>query len=73
MILKVKINRSIGDVFIFVLNPENTPRWVKNIVAEKVNEWPVKVGSIYKSQNEDGRWSELEVTRLEKNKSFFFV
>ena len=51
MKLTVQINRPIAEVFAFAVDPQNTPKWVESIVVEKTNEWPVIVGSIYRSQN----------------------
>ena len=45
--LNIVINRSIGEVFEFLANPENNPKWnplVKE--AEITSEGPIGVGTI---------------------------
>jgi uncharacterized protein YndB with AHSA1/START domain len=64
------INKPIEDVFALAINPANTPQWVEPVTLEQTNEWPVKVGSVYRSQNRAGEWSELTVTELEVNAVF---
>lgn len=64
------INRPVEIVFAFAVSPKNTPKWVDSIVVEQTNEWPVKVGTIYRSQNHAGEWSELELTAFEPNRAF---
>lgn len=66
----IVINKPVQQVFDFTLNPENTPKWVDSIVVEQANEWPVKLGSIYRNQHKDGRWSEYEVVAFERDKMF---
>jgi hypothetical protein len=38
----VIINKPLGKVFAFTINPANTPKWVEPIVYEQTSEWPVK-------------------------------
>ena len=64
------INRPVEEVFAFTTNPANTPKWVDAIAVEQTNEWPVKIGTIYRSQNHVGEWSELELIGVEANRMF---
>ncbi len=64
------INRPVEEVFSFVINPANTLKWVETITTEQTNEWPVKVGTIYRSQNQAGDWAELTLMTIEPDKSF---
>jgi hypothetical protein len=68
--LTVVINKPVGAVFDFIINPKNTPKWIDFIVTEQTNEWPVKLGTVYRNQNKNGDWSEYEVTGFESGKSF---
>jgi len=68
--LTIKINKPVKDVFDFTINPENTPKWIDFIITEQTNEWPPKVGTIYRNQNAAGEWRELEMTAFEPNKEF---
>ena len=70
--LAIKIDKPVSRVFEFTTNPKNTPLWVDSIVKEETNEWPIKVGTIYRNQNKQGRWNEYEVIKFEKDKMFIF-
>jgi len=68
--IEIQIQRPLVEVFAFTINPKNTPKWVHSIVIEETSEWPVKVGTIYRSKNKAGDWSELVLTAFEENKMF---
>jgi uncharacterized protein YndB with AHSA1/START domain len=68
--LKIVIDRPIGEVFNFTLDPSNTPKWIGGIVKELTSEWPPKEGTIYKNQSTDGVWHEYKLVEIEKEKTF---
>jgi uncharacterized protein YndB with AHSA1/START domain len=68
--LTVTISKPVEEVFAFTIDPKNTPKWVASIVAEQTNEWPVKLGTIYRNQRQNGEWSDYEITEFETNKAF---
>jgi len=70
MKLTFQIKKPVTELFNFLLDPNNTPTWIESIVKEETNEWPVKVGTIYRNHGEDGIWSEYTLIHLEPNKSF---
>lgn len=63
----IQINKPVSQIISFVLNPKNTPLWIDSIKKEETNEWPVKVNSIYKNQDQKGTWNEYVLTELDDN------
>lgn len=68
--LTIQINRPVPEVFEFVTNPDNTPKWIDFIKEERTNEWPPRLGTIYKNQDRTGEWRDLEMTEFEQDKMF---
>jgi hypothetical protein len=60
--LKIRINRPSDELFDFILDPLNTPRWIDGIVKEETNESPTRLGTVFRNQNLDGKWNEYKVT-----------
>lgn len=67
--LTIRIERPVHDVFSFVTTPPNSSRWIPSVVAEEINEWPVRIGTIYILRNEKNEVSNVAVTAI-KNDEF---
>jgi len=68
--LAIQINRSIEDIFSYLLNPQNTPEWIESIILEEVNKSLVDVGTVFRNLSKEGEWSTYIVTELKENQSF---
>ncbi|MEK7533573.1 MAG: SRPBCC family protein [Patescibacteria group bacterium] len=68
--LTITIKKSVSEVFAFLLDPANSPRWIDSFVYEETSEWPVKEGTIYRNKNRQGEWNEYTVTSFEQDKTF---
>jgi uncharacterized protein YndB with AHSA1/START domain len=68
--ITVVINKPINEVFEFTTNPKNTHLWVPFISEEISNEYPPKIGTIYRSCRENDSWSEMKVVEFDNNKKF---
>lgn len=68
--LTIKINRAAQDVFAFVIDPKNTHTWIDGITIEETNEWPVKLGAIYRNRGTDGQWREFTLTEFKPDRVF---
>lgn len=71
--LKIQIHKPVAEVFWYVVNPANTPKWIDAIVHEQTNEWPVRVGTMYQNQDREGEWTMYMVTQLAENSFFEWV
>lgn len=67
--ITITINKPIEEVFEFTTNPKNTPLWVSFIDEEVTDEFPPKIGSIYKNRRGDS-WNISKVSEYERNKFF---
>lgn len=54
----------------FTLIPKTHPLWINSIVEEETNEWPIKIGTIYRNKNRQGQLTEYVVTALKENRLF---
>jgi len=65
--LVIQIHCPTKDIIDFCLDPKNTPKWIHSIVIEQTNEWPPRVGTIYRNQNINGVWSEYKVVTFKED------
>ena len=62
--LVVKINKPANEVFKFTTTPPNSVKWISGVMSEETDEWPIKIGTIYKLTDESKKISEVIVTDL---------
>jgi hypothetical protein len=68
--ISITINRPVSEVFNFTIDPANTPKWIDDIKKEETNEWPIKIGSVYRNIDGSGKWTEYTLMDLEENRLF---
>lgn len=66
--LTIQIKKPIDEVFSFTTTPPNSTLWIKSVIKEETNEWPIRIGTVYKLQNKNGEYSEVVVAALKENK-----
>ncbi|MFA5829621.1 MAG: hypothetical protein WC843_03950 [Candidatus Gracilibacteria bacterium] len=67
--LSIIINKSLAEVFEFVINPNNTPLWFDSIVKE-VADLPIAMGTKYVNFNAAGQKGEYLVSKFEPDAIF---
>jgi hypothetical protein len=73
--LSILIHAPISAVFDFTLDPKNTPRWISSIQKEWTNEWPPKIGTVYRQKlgiKRKTMESAIVITGFQKNKQLDF-
>jgi uncharacterized protein YndB with AHSA1/START domain len=68
--ITVVINKSIGEVFEFTTNPKNTHTWIPSIEEEISEQYPPKIGTIYKNRGKEPNWDTYKVVEFEKDTKF---
>ena len=68
--LTIRINKPSATVFAYYTNPKNTPLWWDAVTVEETSDWPIHVGTIYRSRSVSGNWSEFTVSELKENEIF---
>lgn len=73
----VTINRSASEVFSFILDPTNMPKWAPGyLLGEWTSKYPIKLGSKQKRVTNFGgkdQESTHEVSQYKKNKILAFI
>ena len=68
--ITVVINKPLGEVFEFTTNPKNTHTWIPSIEEEKAEQYPPKIGTIYKNRGKEPKYNTYKVVEFEKDKKF---
>ncbi len=64
------IDKPVKEVFDFTTNPKNTPKWLASVSEEIAEEYPPKIGTVYKNRFKNSDWNFYKVTEFQKNKIF---
>lgn len=69
--LIIQINKPSKEVFEYYINPKNTPLWWDAVEIEETSEWPIKIGTNYRSRSKGSNgWNEYVVIDLRQNELF---
>ena len=68
--LSIVINKPPHSVFEFSTNPQNTHLWASSIKEETTDEYPPKIGTIYKNRWDTPTWDSYKVVEFEQDKLF---
>lgn len=68
--LSIVIDAPVEEVFEFTINPANTHKWIQHLEIEVTNEYPPRIGTIYRNRGEGNDWDEYTVTELVPNEVF---
>lgn len=72
--ISIKIDKPVSEVFDFTTNPLNTSKWIDSIEVEETNEWPPKIGTVYRNKNKiTGKWSIYRVAFIVPDRGFELV
>lgn len=71
--LTVIINKPISKVFEFTTDPHKTPEWIDSVEEEQTNEWPPRLGTVYKNRGKSGPWSTYKVSKYQDCKEFELI
>ncbi len=65
--LTIIIKKPLAEVFAFCITPPKAKLWVPNIIDEKTNESPIKVGTVYTEYKDDKTSFNIIVTDYREN------
>ena len=68
--LTITLNCSAREAFDFVLDPNNTPKWIHSLVYEEVSESSARLGTVYRNKNQAGNWGTYTITAFDRPKTF---
>ena len=68
--INIIVYKPVNVVFDFTITPDNTPKWIRHVCVEETNEWPVKIGTVYRNKGKAGSWSKYIVENIKDNELF---
>ena len=71
--LTIHINKPVNQVFAFTITPPNSTKWIPNIIKEETDQWPIRVGTVYKLQDKSGSYSQVTVVSIEENQHIEWI